>query len=168
MIVGILMSDIHKTTLLLVAVSGYFFFGALGQLGMQRWAVGLAAAFAALGLRNVVVSSESFEKHVISIVAVSAIIVVAVQWIMILRSSGGFLIPLGQLAAVIVAMIAAVGIATSPTPWQARESVHTATDMIPGWVIGEDTRWLRVLTDTKPRRVQLLRVADIEARRITP
>jgi hypothetical protein len=55
LIVGILLTDIHRTTLLLGAISLYFFFGALGQPGMQRWAVGLAATLAALGLRDIIV-----------------------------------------------------------------------------------------------------------------
>jgi hypothetical protein len=130
--------------------------------------VGLAATFAALGLRDIIVSSKSFETTVVSIVAVSAIIVVVASYIMRTFDTGGLLVPVGQLAAVAAVMVAAVGIGTSSAPWQMRESIETPNEVITGWVIGGDARWLRVLTDTKPRRVRVLRVADVEARRVPP
>jgi hypothetical protein len=104
----------------------------------------------------------------VSIVAVSAIIVVVASYIMRTFDTGGLLVPVGQLAAVAAVMVAAVGIGTSSAPWQMRESIETPNEVITGWVIGGDARWLRVLTDTKPRRVRVLRVADVEARRVPP
>jgi hypothetical protein len=166
LVVGVLFTDVHDTTLLLVAISAYFLFGALGQAGMQRWAVALAATFAAFGLRNVVVSSTNYENAVGSIVALCAIGVVVISSIMRFSDSGGLLVPFGQLAAVVAAMIGVVGIATSSAPWQVRESVKTTTEVIPGWVIASDTKWLRILTDTHPRRIRLVRVEDIGARTI--
>jgi hypothetical protein len=168
LVVGVLFTDIHDTTLLLAAISAYFLFGALGQTGMQRWAVALAAAFAAFGLRDVIVSSSNYKEAVGWIVALSAIGVVVVSSVMRVTESGGLVVPLGQLAAVTAAMIGAVGIATSSAPWQVRESITTTTEVIPGWVIASDTSWLRVLTDAQPRRVRLVRVDDIEARTIAP
>lgn len=171
LVVGVLFSNIHATTLLLAAVAAYFFVGSLTHGGaMARWAVALAVLFALFGVRNIFVSHEARDAIIGMIVVSTAGFVFVVAEVIAVIGGSGYVVPLGQLAAVVMAMIASVAIATDTTPWKPRERLVVKNELVPGWVVGEsqDSQWLRVLTDEQPRALRLIRISEVSDRALIP
>jgi len=169
LVISIVSTDIRDTTILLASIALYLYIGAIAvPPRTQRWAVAFAVLLTLLLIRG---DQAHYAKSTELVILVGGA-TLGTLWILMVFSAGSdkvdLCFDLAKGAAVLIAFAATANIATQRVPWVPEEDIVTAQTTTRGWVIGENSnsQWLRVLTDSYPRRAVLIRIGDITSRSI--
>ena len=172
LIISILFSNRHDMTVLLVAIGAYFYLGSLtSPLKLQRLAVSLAVLIAVLALNERFVVHGRVPGYWVTGFVILGVVIALVASILAYDDGFVVILAVARAAAVVATFVGSVAIATSNAPWVPRECLYTASGgPATGWVVGENlnSQWLRVLTDTMPRSLRLVRISDVSIRVSTP